>query len=358
MKMEQMMELMLAMLYSLQEDVKIDREGRKAEGKVYKEKMMAEWEAERKKKTTEKKGCKAGSHSRQDRRQPDETGTRNGTSREDGCQSKGNKEDIKTNRAIRAEMKAIQAKADVDRERVQEKMITKEERIETKKEAIQEMKDANLREIIVEMKNGRKERRAGQDDNQMRKDRNKDEAIQEMKDANLREIIVEIKDGRKERRAGQEATEVNLEKMETNPGEKEAVLEPQEKPNQEVAIHFPRDDRKETMSCQVTTAACLDSKEDIEPEVEHREVPMEEAAVKSSGTIKKQHKGRHLAAGRRREPKGLTLGDCGSRRKLLPPAERCPIVQQWHNVRETSSEKLGPRKIGDRRRNWPQPAGG
>jgi hypothetical protein len=51
-----------------------------------------------------------------------------------------------------------------------------------------------------------------------------------------------------------------------------------------------RDDRKETMSCQVTMEACLDSKElnqeDKESEVEHWEVPTKEAAVKSSGTMK------------------------------------------------------------------------
>jgi hypothetical protein len=44
-----------------------------------------------------------------------------------------------------------------------------------------------------------------------------------------------------------------------------------------------RDDRKETMSCQVTKKACLESKkpnpEGMEFEMEHREVPMEEAAV-------------------------------------------------------------------------------
>jgi hypothetical protein len=56
--------------------------------------------------------------------------------------------------------------------------------------------------------------------------------------------------------------------------------------------------------------------EDMESEVEHREVPTEEAAVKSSGTMKKRHRGRHIAAGRRSEPKELTRGDCGSRRKL------------------------------------------
>jgi hypothetical protein len=77
-----------------------------------------------------------------------------------------------------------------------------------------------------------------------------------------------------------------------------------------------RDDRKETMSCQLTTEACLESKEpnpeDMESEVEHREVPTEEAAVKSSGTMKKRHRGRHLAAGRSGEPKELTRRNCGS----------------------------------------------
>jgi hypothetical protein len=69
-------------------------------------------------------------------------------------------------------------------------------------------------------------------------------------------------------------------------------------------------DKKDTMFCQVKTEACLDSKElnseDMKSEVEHQEVPMEEAAVKSSGTMKKRHKGRHLVAGRYGEPKELT----------------------------------------------------
>lgn len=39
---------------------------------------------------------------------------------------------------------------------------------------------------------------------------------------------------------------------------------------------------------------------------EHQEVPMEEAAVKSSGTLKKHHRGLHLAAGQCGQPKELT----------------------------------------------------
>jgi hypothetical protein len=67
---------------------------------------------------------------------------------------------------------------------------------------------------------------------------------------------------------------------------------------------------EETVSCKVTTETCLESKqlnpEDMESEVKPREVPTEEAALKSSGTMKKRHRGRHLAAERRGEPKELT----------------------------------------------------
>jgi hypothetical protein len=55
--------------------------------------------------------------------------------------------------------------------------------------------------------------------------------------------------------------------------------------------------------------------EEMKAVVEHQEVPMEEAAVKSLATMKKRHRGWHLAAGRREEPKELIRGECGSRRK-------------------------------------------
>jgi hypothetical protein len=110
-----------------------------------------------------------------------------------------------------------------------------------------------------------------------------------------------------------------------------------------------RDDQRETVSCQVTMQAYLDSKElnleDIKSKVEHREVPTEEAAVKSLGIMKKQHRGQYLATGRREEPKELTRGDCGSWRKLAEKG--VPIVQQWHGTREKSSGKLRPTEIVD-----------
>jgi hypothetical protein len=48
-----------------------------------------------------------------------------------------------------------------------------------------------------------------------------------------------MKNDRKETTACQDAMEANLDKMEPNSGEKEAIVEQQEIPNEEVAIHPP-----------------------------------------------------------------------------------------------------------------------
>jgi hypothetical protein len=85
--------------------------------------------------------------------------------------------------------------------------------------------------------------------------------------------------------------EANLEKMELNPGEKEATVEGQETPNEDVAIYSLRNCQKETIACQGTTEAHLES------ESEHREVPNEDAVVKPVRGWKKRHRGRKQAAG-------------------------------------------------------------
>jgi hypothetical protein len=70
----------------------------------------------------------------------------------------------------------------------------------------------------------------------------------------------------------------------------------------------------------------------MESEVEHWEVPMEEAAVKSSGTMKKRHRGRQLVAGQLREPKELTPRECGSRKKLAAACRKVSLhaAVAWH----------------------------
>jgi hypothetical protein len=53
----------------------------------------------------------------------------------------------------------------------------------------------------------------------------------------------------------------------------------------------------------------------------HKEIPEEEAAVKTGKALKKRHRGRHLAAGRRGKPKEQTESN-GRRRKRLTAARR------------------------------------
>jgi hypothetical protein len=72
--------------------------------------------------------------------------------------------------------------------------------------------------------------------------------------------------------------------------------------------------------------------EEMECESEHKEIPKEDAVVKPVEGRKKRHRGQKLAAGRHGEPKELTRGDCGSRRKL---AAACRKVSRrarvaWH----------------------------
>jgi hypothetical protein len=132
--------------------------------------------------------------------------------------------------------------------------------------------------------------------------------------------------------------------MEPNPREKEAVIEWQEIPNEDVAIHYLRACRNERRACQETTEASLERKEPasdkMESEAEHWEAPEKDAIVKPVEGQKKRHKGRKQAAGRRREPKELSRGDCGSRRKLAAAfrkvSQRATVAWRKRNIFRTS----------------------
>jgi hypothetical protein len=108
--------------------------------------------------------------------------------------------------------------------------------------------------------------------------------------------------------------------MEPNSGENWAVMDRQKIPNEEVAILSLTACQEEMMVCRETMRARLECEEpssvDMESEALHEEFCMEDAAVKSLGTMKKQHRGRYLVAGRHGEPKKLTQVVCGSWRKL------------------------------------------
>lgn len=51
--------------------------------------------------------------------------------------------------------------------------------------------------------------------------------------------------------------------------------------------------------------------EDIDPEVDHQELPKEDAVVKPVVGLRKWHRGQNPAAWLHREPKELTQGDGG-----------------------------------------------
>jgi hypothetical protein len=121
------------------------------------------------------------------------------------------------------------------------------------------------------------------------------------------------------------------------------------------------------MACQETTESNPETTEPnpkMEYESERREVPTEEAAVKSSGTMKNRHRGRHLAAGQRREQEELTRGDCRSRRKL---AAACRKVSRraavaWSkrtvvrkDLTRNKVERGAPKRRKDKKRLWKCP---
>jgi hypothetical protein len=70
------------------------------------------------------------------------------------------------------------------------------------------------------------------------------------------------------------------------------------------------------MACQEATEARLESKEPTSVETDSvslHEVPKEEASVKSLRALKKQNGDRHLAVGRRRQPKKRVPEEFGRR---------------------------------------------
>jgi hypothetical protein len=88
------------------------------------------------------------------------------------------------------------------------------------------------------------------------------------------------------------------------------------------------DDRNESTACEDVTE---DSPEKMEPNpqekeavVEREDVPNEDIAVIPVKGLKKRRRGRKSTAGRRREPKELNQANCGSRKKLAAACREVP----------------------------------
>jgi hypothetical protein len=92
------------------------------------------------------------------------------------------------------------------------------------------------------------------------------------------------------------------------------------------------------------TEACVGeleaNREKSDAVAELREVPKEQAAVETVRELEDLHGGRHLAVGRRRQPKKRTQGDGGSR-KMLAAIRRRMTRRAVHARRKGRSYK-GP----------------
>jgi hypothetical protein len=189
-------------------------------------------------------------------------------------------------------MDANQEQTNAEMKGMQQKMDATQEKMDAnqaKTDASQERMNVSLREMKEEIKSGQAEMKSTVS------------AIQEKMDAS----IADMKDGRKERTALQEMTEAGLDSKEPNP-------------------------------------------EEMQSEAEHREVPKEHTAVKFVGGLRKRRRGRHLAAGRRGQPKERTRGNCGSRKKLAVAGKkithRAGVARRKGRGHEGPSVEQGRRK--------------
>jgi hypothetical protein len=181
-------------------------------------------------------------------------------------------------------------------------------------------------------------------------------AYQEKVDANrnaskekMDALIANIKIDRKETTACQEVTRANPETIESNPGEKETILEQHDIPNEEVAIHSQKTCRSETAASQENTETKPDPGK-MQSMEEHQEIPKEDAAVMPVGGLRKRRRDRNLAAGHRQKPKRRIQANCESKRRSAAAGKKmsrhAEVARRKRNVwrRTVTQENYGPRR--------------
>jgi hypothetical protein len=154
-------------------------------------------------------------------------------------------------KAMRNDMKAHQAKAETDKEDILAKM-------DASMKYNQEQMLAKMTAWEAEDK-ARREKEAETGAIRIRTKAMRDKRMKASRDA----CFADIKNNRKETTACQNAMEANLEKVEPNPGEKEAAVERQETSNEEVAIHPLTACRNEGTVCQEKMEAHLKEEEEL-----------------------------------------------------------------------------------------------
>jgi hypothetical protein len=134
--------------------------------------------------------------------------------------------------------------------------------------------------------------------------------------------------------------EASIKKIEPNSGEKEAVVEQQKIPNEEVSVHSPRACQSKTAASRETTEADTEKTEPdrgmMQSIVEHQVAPKEDAIVKLVKGWKKRIEAGSQLQGNAESQRNLPEEIVDLVGSWLPPAGRCPAVQQWHGEKGTS----------------------
>jgi hypothetical protein len=146
--------------------------------------------------------------------------------------------------------------------------------------------------------------------------------------------------------ACQYAMETSLKNMESNPEEKETVLEQHDIPKEEVAVQSQKTFRSESAPSQEAMETKPDPGMMQSVEV-HQEIPKEDATVMPVGGLRKRRRDRNLAAGRRQKPKERIQATCESRRLAVTnkkSTRRATVAWRKRNVfrRTVTQGNCGP----------------
>jgi hypothetical protein len=199
-----------------------------------------------------------------------------------------------------------------------------QERMEANIKAMQEWMEKQIGSLLSDRDELKQEIRADQEQMLAKMEANT-KATQERMDKNLKDLKEDIKFGQVEVRSIVRAFHDKM----------------------DACIANRRDDQEETMSCQEMMEPRLECEEPISDDIkacheateantekiepiqgmmqsvaEHQVAPKEDVIVKPVKERKKRHRGRKPATERRGEPKEMTRGDCGCRRKLAAACRR------------------------------------
>jgi DNA repair exonuclease SbcCD ATPase subunit len=121
------------------------------------------------------------------------------------------------------------------------------------------------------------------------------------------------------------------------------------------AIQPIREELDEMTTCRKATEKTEPDPRMMQSTEEHQEIPNEDAAVMPVGEPRKRCRVQNLAAESHQKRTDRIWGNHGSRRKSAAVAGKCPVMQQWHGVREMFPEKFRQKTTVDCTWSWRPP---